>query len=218
MFSNHCIKKGVFLYLFLILTVVILTACGSSQNEILLKQVEQTTDNSLDDQVTTVVQQKESEKTDEVLLYVYVCGAVKHPDVYALVDGSRVNDAVKKAGGFLKTADRNGINLAERVMDGQQIYIPKEGESLKNDEVGLNHGTQQSDVIKQDGQGGDKVDLNTATKEQLMTLPGIGASKAGAILTYREEHGRFQTIEELKEIRGIKDGVFQNIKDLIIVR
>lgn len=195
---THCIKKCVCTYLWIILFAVILTACGGSKEDILLEQVEQTKE----DQVQDV--EEKTEATKEQFLYVYICGAVEHPDVYQLPEGSRIKEAVQKAGGFSKDADQNHVNLAEKVTDGQQIYIPKEGEEVAAKEV-ENSSTQT------------KIDLNTATREQLMTLPGIGESKADAILSYREEHGAFQTTEDLKKISGIKDGVFQKLKDLIIV-
>ena len=171
----------------------------------LLEQVEQTEESQ-----TETTRGQQSEITQEMFLYVYICGAVKHPDVYQLPEGSRIKDVIQKAGGFSENADQIRVNLAEKVEDGQQIYIPKEGEKV---ESGVLTDSEQESGNQKEA----KIDLNTATREQLMTLPGIGASKADAILTYREEHGSFQKIEDLKEISGIKDGVFQKLKDLIIV-
>lgn len=180
----------------MILFTVILTACSSSKEDTLLEQVEQTEESQ--------IESVEKESTKDLFLYVYICGAVKNPDVYPLSEGSRIKDAVEKAGGFSENADQIRINLAERVVDGQQIYIPKKGEEVDNQQT--------------EGESSQtKLDLNTATREQLMTLPGIGESKADAILSYREEHGSFQKTEDLKKISGIKDGVFQKLKDLIMV-
>lgn len=200
--KNHCIKKTIFFYLYVLCLTMTLTACQSEKDELLLEQVEEQTEQATKEEVTTMA----------TLIYVYVCGEVKHPDVYALKPDARVNDVVKQAGGFLEKADKNGVNLAQKVSDGEQIYIPKIGEQT---EQRIGSSIQEEAVSSQSDQ---KIDLNLATKEQLMTLTGIGEAKADAILNYRQEHGKFQTIEELKEIRGIKDGVFQKIKELIIVR
>lgn len=200
--NNHCIRKEIGFYLYMLCLIMTLTACQSEKDELLLEQIEEQTEQATQEEVTTMA----------TLIYVYVCGAVKHPDVYALKPDARVNDVVKKAGGFLEKADKNGVNLAQKVSDGEQIYIPKIGEQAEQ-RIGSSMQTQT--IASQSDQ---KIDLNLATKEQLMTLTGIGEAKANAILNYRQEHGKFQTIEELKEIRGIKDGVFQKIKELIIVR
>ena len=118
--------------------------------------------------------------------------------------GSRIVDAITVAGGFDEEADTTSLNQAERLEDGQKLYVPTLEEVQKS-----NSGPQE--VTE------DKIDINHATKEQLMTLAGIGPSKAEEILAYREEHGGFQSIEELKQINGIKDGVFEKIKDSITV-
>lgn len=149
-----------------------------------------------------------SEKKEEAekSIYVYVCGAVSQAGVYELKQDSRVYEAIEKAGGFTQDAAVAEINQAELLKDEQQIYVPfvAEAESQKQEEY------------QAEAESG-KVNLNTATKEQLMTLAGIGESKADSIIRYREEQGKFQSIEEIKQIEGIKDGVFQKIKDLITV-
>lgn len=203
--KHHCIKKCVGTYLWIIFLTIALTACGHSKEAILLEQIEST---KSDQSVEDVEGETSIENKEEQFLSVYICGAVKHPDVYQLLEGARIKDAVEKAGGFSKKADKNVINLAEKVTDGQQIYIPEEGSIASSEQV---------QTIDNNGNTSTKIDLNTATKEQLMTLPGIGESKADAILAYREENGVFQTTEDLKKISGIKDGVFQKLKDLIIV-
>lgn len=148
------------------------------------------------------------QEIEESSYFVYICGAVNKPDVYEVTSDARIYEVVKKAGGFSKNADETAVNLAEKIYDGQQVYIPTKQEKDKQN-------------LSLQGQGNmeqsDKLDLNTATKEQLMTLSGVGEAKADAILEYRAEHGRFQSIEELKEIRGIKERVFQKMKDKIIV-
>ena len=149
---------------------------------------------------------KKEETKEKKSIYVYVCGAVMQAGVYELQQDSRVYEAIQKAGGFAENADISEINQAALLQDEEQIYVPAAGE--------VDHS------LKEEGEAGDaggKVNLNTATKEELMTLAGIGESKADSIIKYREEHGKFQSIEDIKQIEGIKDGVFQKIKDLITV-
>ena len=152
-------------------------------------------------------QDAETEDTEEKqeAIYVHVCGEVVNPGVYRLHTGSRIYEAVEAAGGLSDEASAQALNQAEQIEDGQQIYVPsreeKEQQILEN----------QSADPEEDG----KVNLNTASKEQLKTLNGIGEAKATAIIQYREEHGGFQKIEELMEVEGIKEGTFQKIMDQI---
>lgn len=145
-----------------------------------------------------------TDEEKETVLTVYVCGHVAVPSVYELPEGSRVCDAVAAAGGMTEDAACDYLNLAEKIEDGIRIYVPG-AEEVQDPSGGIG---------AQDG----KINLNTATKEELMTLDGIGESKAQSILRYREEHGRFQSVEEIMNVAGIKEGVFQKIKDNVVVR
>ncbi len=138
-------------------------------------------------------------------IYVHVCGEVCSPGVYELESGSRVYEAVEAAGGMTGEAAADLLNQAEALSDGQQVYIPSVTEA--EERAADTRGAQAAD----DG----RVDLNMAGKEELMTLPGIGEVKAEAILRYREEKGRFASVEELKEVEGIKEGVFGKVKDKV---
>lgn len=163
-----------------------------------------------------------SDTSASAVCVVYVCGAVKRSGVYHLPSGSRIVDAIEAAGGCTKGADSESLNQAEFVTDGQRLYIPKKGEQSQNvsGETGSQISSQNDLNSSQNGETGinaGKVNLNTATKEQLMTLPGVGESKALAILAYRQEHGAFQSVDEIKNISGIKDGVYNKIKDSIVV-
>ena len=138
-------------------------------------------------------------------IFVQVCGAVKNPGVYRLTQGSRIFEAIELAGGITEKADIRTLNQAEILRDGQMIYVYEVGE-------------QKQEVFDDNNQNEDsRLNLNTATAEQLMTLPGIGPSKAEDIVSYRREHGAFEKIEEIMNITGIKEGVFSKIKDLIKV-
>lgn len=141
-------------------------------------------------------------------VYVYVCGAVAAPGVYILPEGSRVYQAVEAAGGFLPEAAQEIVNQAQPVFDGQQLFIPfleAAGEETESRYIA---------VLPDDG----RIDLNSASEEELCTLPGIGEAKAQAILSYREEHGSFSSVEELMQVEGIKEGIYNKIQDKITVR
>ncbi len=138
-------------------------------------------------------------------IYVYVCGEVLTPGVYELPRESRVYEAIDAAGGMKEKASETYLNQAEILTDGQQVYVPSK-EELSGEQK-ISGESREAD----DG----KVNLNTATKEELMTLSGIGEVKAEAIVRYREEKGGFTSVEELKEIEGIKEGVFRKVKDQI---
>ena len=147
----------------------------------------------------------------EDLIYVYVCGQVKSPGVYVLDEGSCLFEAVDMAGGMLSGGDLSRINLAAVLTDGQKIYIPSEAETLQTGEELLE--------IPENGDGSleQRVNINRASKETLMTLPGIGEAKAEAILTYRQAEGRFESPEELMNVPGIKAGIYAKIKDRIAI-
>lgn len=154
-------------------------------------------------------------QTDEAAVcVVHVCGAVQNPGVYALAEGSRIYEAVAAAGGLLPEADEAYLNQAACVTDGEQIYVPTKQEVLEQSATLARNGQQTGNGTElQD----TKVNLNTATKEQLCTLPGIGESKAESIISYRNEHGAYGQIEDIMKVEGIKDGLFQKIKDRITV-
>ena len=148
-------------------------------------------------------------------LYVHVCGAVNAPGVYELRTDARIYEALEAAGGMTEDAAADWINQAEALSDGEWIYVPTQEEA---EESAQSVSGQWADPNRNAGGSvSDKININTAAKEELMTLSGIGASKAESILKYRQEHGNFQSIEDLKKIEGIKDGVFNKIKDDITV-
>ncbi len=153
---------------------------------------------SLETKETDPVLEEDSKTKDSI--FVFVCGAVKCEGVYEMPQGSRVFEAVSMAGGFSENAAVSQVNQAEILEDETKLYIPTIDEIAEAESV-------------EDG----KVNINTAAKEELMTLPGVGQSKAELIIQYREEHGRFQAIEDIMNISGIKEGLFGKIKDLIKV-
>lgn len=148
-------------------------------------------------------------------LYVHVCGAVNAPGVYELKTDARIYEALEAAGGMTEDADADWINQAEALSDGERIYVPTQEEAEESAQSVSGRWADPNGNAG--GSVSDKININTAAKEELMTLSGIGASKAESILKYRQEHGNFQNIEDLKKIEGIKDGVFNKIKDDITV-
>lgn len=178
---------------------------------------------------------KEQAPEEQEKLIVYICGCVKQPGVYTLASGSRIADVLELCGGFTKNAADTVWNLAEKITDGQKIYVPSKKEQKKFQEEGLLSGqtfkeqktfgdggfaeANQGQVSESSGGASQKklLNINTAGREELMTLPGIGESKADSIIAYREEHGGFAAVEELMQIRGIKEGVFDKIRSLITV-
>ncbi len=145
--------------------------------------------------------------TEEQLYYVYICGAVEQEGVYQCKAGSRLYEAIEQAGGFLDEANKSSLNLVDLVADGQKIYVPSKTESEESGVV--------SEEVQQ--QVSNRVNLNTASKEQLLTLPGIGESKAEDIIKYRSTNGKFQKPEDIKKISGIKEAAYNKIKDKICV-
>lgn len=153
------------------------------------------------------------EKEATVSCMVHVCGAVERPGVYELPQGSRIYQAIECAGGLSNEADPDYLNQADFVSDGEKVYVPTREEVAEMDSPLQNVVTQSGETSATSG----LVNLNTASEDQLCTLPGIGSSKARSIIAYREEHGSFDRIESVMNVAGIKDGLFQKIKAYITV-
>lgn len=141
---------------------------------------------------------------------VHICGAVRLPGVYTLEAGSRIYQAIEAAGGFTEDAGEDYLNQADPVSDGMKIYVPtlEEIEETRWQQI-------SGQAVSDEGKG--LVNINTADEELLCTLSGVGSSRAKSIIAYREKHGSFQKIEDIMNVEGIKDGLFQKIKDSITV-
>ena len=146
---------------------------------------------------------KDDSNTD---IYVHICGAVINPGVYQVPVGTRVYQALELAGGSSDDAYLSGINLADKLADGQKVYIPAEGENAEGI-LSIDSGGVQSVMIN----------INTASEAELMTLPGIGQSRAKDIINYRVKNGLFESIDDIIKVSGIKEAAFEKIKDLIKV-
>lgn len=190
---------------FLSIAVSCLAACRADSGEVAgLHPV--ATEGSSDVDIADSLAATDARTSVPASIYVYVCGCVREPGVYALPQGSRVFEAIEAAGGLTEEAQNAVLNLAAILVDQERVYVPSQDDA--EDEAYL-----QTAASADTG----KVDINTAASEQLMTLPGIGASKAKDIINYREVHGKFSSIEELMNIPGIKEGVFNKLRDLITV-
>ena len=149
--------------------------------------------------------EKAEDKHDEKI-FVDVKGAVKHPGVFETTKDKRVKDLIEEAGGLLDDADTSTLNLSQRVKDQMVIYVLKHGEKPKQISDG---GSSSSNT--------DVININTANKEQLMKISGVGKTKAEAIISYREKNGDFKKKEDITKVRGIGKATFDKIKDKIEV-
>lgn len=192
------------LFILVCCSLIFLTGCGNTSYF-------QSADNSLDDQADSFdnpnkdeTAKEETEPVSETI-FVQVAGAVNRPGVYELPFDSRVFVAIDEAGGLLQTADDSDLNLAELLSDGQKIYVYTKVERQEAKELELTQ-SRTADGL---------TNINTASLSELCKLPGIGESKANLIITYREENGDFENIEDIKKVSGIGDGIYNQIYSLI---
>lgn len=149
--------------------------------------------------------------SQKCMIYVYICGAVAEPGVYQIEEGSRLFELIDLSGGMLESADTTSQNLARVLQDGEKIQILTEEEVNEQSKRGATIST--GDIGQQHG----LVNINTATVQELTSLTGIGESRALAIIAYREEKGLFKSIDGIKKVAGIKEGLFEKIKNKITV-
>lgn len=225
-------KRRIFIFiLFLVMTLPLISACRKKDSVAIMSA-----DNELLNDITgsdTVVADEDSDEASDkdteedsgkdfgrnsdkeaVSLLVHICGAVKNPGVYELLEGDRICHAVEKAGGFTTQADQNYLNQAQKITDGMRIYIPTQEETaLAAEDILLLTDDLQQAHASESG----LININTAGLEQLCSLPGIGEGKAQNIIAYREEKGSYTSIEEIMNVEGIKEGLFEKIRDKITV-
>ena len=190
------------------MTAIVLTAC--SPDSVLIAGGETYTaplgQQEISEEVWAAETDGVPESADGAVVMVHICGWVAAPGVYGVPEGSRVYEVIELAGGFLPEAAESYLNLAQIVSDGQKLVVPSVDE-VESDRYGQ---------IADDAENG-LVNINTADKERLMTLPGIGQSRAEAIIAWREQNGSFQTPEEIMQVSGIKEAAYEKIKRLITV-
>lgn len=187
-----------------ILVCLFLTGCG--QKTLYLESIPETQQETAD---TEKPLQESGHTKDEI--QVYVCGEVVTPGVYRLKAGTRICDAVDAAGGFTEEAGREYWNLAEPLTDGQMIFFPTEEEAKEREASAGRAG-----ALPQEEDG--RVNINTAGVAELTTIPGVGETRAQAIVAYRTEHGDFSQIEDIMNVSGIKNALFEKMKEYITIR
>ncbi len=219
-------------FLFALFEPVLLCGCASARDEVTMalesegSSVQGAAGGMLSDEnMTEVSFPGEAAETagangiekEQPQVYIYVCGAVALPGVYRLEQGSRLYEAVELAGGLTADADENCLNMARQIADGEQVVILTQEEVLALREAGTYTYPSGEAVQETAAQDSGLVNINTATVTELTTVSGIGAGRAQAIVDYREKNGSFGSIDEIKKVDGIKDGLFSKIKDKITI-
>lgn len=189
------------------IAVILLIICGIVYKNtvydtrvVFIEEVEQPKENQ---------ENKDEAKQESANITVYVCGNVRNVKNVTLPKESRVEDAIKLAGGVTENADLNGINMAQKLSDEDMVYVPKKGEIIET-------GSKSSNITPSPAKKG-KININKASTQQLDTLPGVGPSIAQKIVEYRSSRGGFKSIEELNNVSGIGNEKYKDIKDLITV-
>lgn len=202
--------------------VLLLCACGGadevrvqSEADILLGELKNNTET--DGDTSIVNDEDDGGRNTEVYIVIHILGAVERPGVYEVSEGSRVADVLELAGGYTPEACLSWLNQARLLEDGEQIYVPTEVEVQAWTESGEINLPVESGAMSTGETKDQKVDINRATVEELMNLPGIGEAKARSIVDYRQQNGKFACIEDLMLVPGIKEGVYNQIKEFIQV-
>lgn len=195
--------------------IIYMVINNQNDNEINFEELVANQNNEENEQESETNENNTQEETKKEIV-VHITGEVKKEGVVYLEEGSRVVDAIKKAGGETKEADLSQVNLAYVLQDGQKIYIPNKNEKISaytSENMGENI-EQNNTTTKKEGA---KVNINTAGVEELDQLPGIGPAIAQRIIDYRNEHGEFKKVEDVQEVKGIGDAKYSEIKDSITV-
>ena len=224
-----------FTVIFILSLLLFSSGCSKKNSELLLSEPDQLIENSESENESentanenaedkTVTEETAADETSQTIM-VYVCGAVRSEGVYELDNGSRVIDAVTAAGGFDDSADTSYVNQAQILEDGVKLKIPTKEETLALIQED-NSGAERRDdnnigivgsVSESQSEASLCVNINTADEALLCEIPGIGPSRARSIIAYRNEHGRFASIEDIMNVSGIKEKFFAKIKDHITV-
>ncbi len=196
----------------MLLILMIAVICGT----VYIRSIESSSiqlSESLEEKEEVLSTEKEETVTTEsraVQIKVYICGSVYNPGIVEITEGVRLGEALVLVGGALDTADLNSVNLAHRLSDAEMVYIPKKGEIIID---------KQSSVpgfaIKNASSKSGKVNINTASKSELETLPGIGPSTADKIIAYRQKSGGFKNAKDLMNVTGIGEKKYEAMKDFI---
>lgn len=192
-----------------VITALLLFGGNGENDEIVVEQTRESQEVFIDDggqSDMTAEGEATANETEAVMLVVDISGCVNEPGVYEILDGTRLHQVIEQAGGLTKDADIDAINQAELVTDGQKILIPAKTES----------GTDNASAAAQPVQNG-KININQADSIALQEIPGVGPATADKIIQYREANGKFQSIEDIKNVSGIGNKTFEKMKDKICV-
>ncbi|MDU6985175.1 MAG: helix-hairpin-helix domain-containing protein [Terrisporobacter othiniensis] len=208
-------KKKIIIFILILficpIGLVIKDKLESKDDIYVLTEEEKSSDESMEEQEI----KKEENNTTDKKITVYVSGAVNKPGIVTLNEGDRLAKAVEKVGGTTKKADLNGINMAIKLQDEMHYIVPRIGEVVKDSasEVVSEGNFNQAESSKT-----SQININTATIEELDKLPGVGEATANKIVNHRSENGEFKSIEEIKNVNGIGDKKFEEMKNLICVK
>ena len=215
MLDNLTKKQKIVVYIIAVIVVIGMIYFIYNKNQV-------NNDDLENDILVSNTSTKEEEKNEQEQIVVHVTGSVKSPGIVKLKDGSRIEDAIEAAGGLTENADISKVNLAYVLEDGIKIKIPSSSEEDIGDGDVLIDGSGENVVEEDDSQStnqnGKGININKADETELQTLPGIGASLASRIVEYRKQNVKFANIEDIKNVSGIGDSKFSNIKDLITVK
>ena len=160
--------------------------------------------------------------TNDDIVIIHITGSVKNPGIVKLKEGSRIEDAIEAAGGLTENADITKVNLAYVVEDGTKIKIPSASEEDIGDEDIIDSKSGDNIIIEENTVSSNNstqtININKATEKEFETLPGIGPSLASKIIEYRNQNGKFESIEDIKNVNGIGDNKYEKINDLITVK
>ena len=220
------LKKNILTFIVIILSILnLIIGLNFKKLDNTSNDIEKTLSNSEELISNTLEEPKVTEAKETIR--VDVKGMVKKAGVYELAKDSIVNDAIKKAGGLTSKADTTNVNLSKSLTNEMVIYIPKKEEVTKStvndalvdksNSVGFIDNESSNETSKETANTSTKVNINTATLKDLITLNGIGESKAQAILEYRTKNGNFKTLEDLKKVSGIGEAAYEKIKDNICI-
>ena len=210
---NHFNKKQKIIAIILITIIGIGIYCYTDA-------IENTNEEEIEN-VLEVAQTNTTKETEEKNIFVHIAGCVQKEGMLELSSNSRIADAIEKAGGLTQEADLSDINLAYLLEDGMKIYIPNQNERQENNEKTENTAKTESTPSMQIQDTNTKqnvININTATQEELDTLPGIGPATAAKIIAYRKEKGKFNNKEEIKEVSGIGEAKYEKMKEYISIK
>lgn len=210
-------KKDFLKKILIIALVIIIAICGfifsKNDDEEILIYNELIEGETLD--IEENVEEINFANSENETIKIYITGEVNSPGVKELEDGARIEDAINKANGLTNEADISQVNLAYSLKDGQKIYIPNINEKI--DEY-VTDGNGEGIIEEDNNKISGKININNANVNELCELPGVGQSLAEKIITYRNENGKFKTIDDLKNVTGIGEKKFESLKEYILVK